>query len=530
MTTRRSGHTSREFLLLVWSACLILAGSLLGVLVVFDNETYLGGAVQSDSLLPALAVWDYSTHHGALGEFQLAAVPSIVPDLLVYAAVQLASGSWRLATLAFGGAALLAIVVLGGVIVRDITGCAWRTGAQCVLLLALLCVMLELPVTEASKHLLLFVPVQHGGSFILSLATLSLARSWLDRPRKRILLSVLGLCFAAVISDPLFLITAIAPLLAALVYLMARKRITSGMAGSMLAGLFVAVAAARFLDLALVREPVSGVAWLSVPERADRFLGSMWEIAAAAPLTVVLVDVLPLIALLAYPSMIRRSVRRGESQGAAEFWWVASASGVLATLLAIPLYYVDLASYRYASAVLWWPLIWAAAALARAAGSMRGYVSGAALSGVTVVLGFAFFRGGPHAPAVLDWRHPLEVCLSQSGGLAGLRAGLADYWNARAIEASSDWRLQVDQIKPDGSANYWGNNRSWYWHNIHDGSRPPEYNYIVMDGLDEAAIRARYGSPDQILDCAGASVWIYDDPAEVRQVLLSLSPILSIRR
>ena len=522
---RRSGLGA--FALSAWGAGLVAAGSAVGCLVLFDTKSFLDTVIQSDSLQLASAVWDYSTHDYARVGFQLARVPSLVPDLLVYGAIQLATGSWRLASLGYGGLSLLAFAVLAGGIVRDVTHSEWRTGVQAVLLLSLAALMLELPITAASRHLVLLMPSHHGGSFILSLAALSVARRWLRQPTGSMLILLFGLVISGVLSDFLFVITGVGPLLAVLAYMSLRRRIAAASVGLLLCCLAAGVAVARQLDRLLTREPISAIDWTSVPERANAFLASLADLAAAAPLTVLLADVLPLLALIAYPLVARRGRRRGGSTEAEEFWWVASASSVLATVIATGLYYEDLASYRYVTALLWWPIVWTAAVLVRATGLARGYAVATGLSGVTAVLGFAYFWAGPHAPAVLSLHHPLEPCLVEGQRSAGLKAGLADYWRARTIEASSDWRLQVDQIGRDGSAYYWGNDRLWYTHDIHDGTRAPQYNYIVMARLDEAAIRQHYGAPSRILDCGGVAVWIYDDPASVSRVLVSLSPILS---
>jgi len=505
----------------------VAAGSVVGCLVLFDTKSFLDTAIQSDSLQLASAVWDYSTHDYAHAGLEMARAPSIVPDLLVYGAIQLATASWRLASLGYGALSLLAFAAVAGGIVRDIARCEWRTGAQAVLFLSLAALMLELPITPASRHLVLLMPSHYGGSFILSLAALSVARGWLKRPSGPTLILLFGLVIAGVLSDFLFIITGVGALLAVLAYMSLRRRIAAASVGLLLCCLAAGVAVARQLDRLLVREPISAIDWTSVPERANAFLDSLADLAAVAPLTVLLADVLPLLALIAYPLVARRGRGRGGSTEAEEFWWVASASSVLATGLVTGLYYEDLASYRYATALLWWPIVWAAAVLVRATGLARGYAVATGLSGVTIVLGFAYFWAGPHAPAELSLHHPLEACLVEGQRSAGLKAGLADYWRSRAIEASSDWRLQIDQIGRDGAAYYWGNDRFWYTHDIHDGTRAPQYNYIVMARLDEAAIRQHYGAPSRVLDCGGVAVWIYDDPASVGRVLMSLSPILS---
>ncbi len=78
-------------------------------------------------------------------------------------------------------------------------------------------------------------------------------------------------------------------------------------------------------------------------------------------------------------------------------------------------------------------------------------------------------------------------------------------------------------MTPDGRAYYWGNDRYWFIHDVHDGRAPPPYSFIVMHGLDEPVIKQRYGRPDRAIDCDGTPVWVYDDPARVRDALARYS-------
>ena len=94
------------------------------------------------------------------------------------------------------------------------------------------------------------------------------------------------------------------------------------------------------------------------------------------------------------------------------------------------------------------------------------------------------------------------------------------------IAASSDWRLQIDQVDSDWSTLYWDADRFWFTHDVHDGTRPPVYNFIVMARLDEPAVKAHYGPPSRTLDCGGTKVWVYDDVAAFGRALVEGSPKL----
>lgn len=505
---------------------LVIVAALFGCLLIFESGSFLGFAINGDTLHLALTVWDYSAHEYAREGFSMSRVPSIVPDITVYGAVQLATGSWRMASLAYGGLSLLGLAMAAGYIVREITGCSWRVATQAFLLLALLMLMLELPITATSEHMHIFLPNNHGGPFILALAALSVAWAWLQRPGMGKLLLLFALVTAGVLSDLLFVISCIGPTASVLAYAVLRRRIAWRMAVPILGCLALGTIAARALEFLLVKDGLYSIDWVAAPVHARAFLAGVRDVATAAPLTAVLAYGLPIAVFLAFPLFARE---RGPGPGglsAVEYWWMLSAASVLATLLATPLVYEGTWHYRYMMPLLWWPIIWTAAAVVRLSGSARRSAITAALAGVTVVLGYAYLSPGLRTPALLALHHPLEACLLEGQHSAGLKAGVGDYWHARYVEASSDWRLQIDQIEPDGAGIWWSNDRFWYTHDVHDGSRPPDYNYIIMRGLDERAIKAHYGTPDQTLDCGGSAIWVYDDVAAFRHALVRTSPSL----
>ncbi len=518
-TVKRLGH-------FVWADVLVVAATLIGCLVIFESGSFLGFAINGDTLHLALTVWDYSTHDYAREGFSMSRVPSIVPDIVVYSAVQLATGSWRIASLAYGGLSLLGLAMAAGCIIREIAGCSWRAATQAFLLLTLPLLMLELPITATSEHMHIFLPNNHGGPFILALAALVVAWTWLQRPGPAKLLLLFALVAAGVVSDLLFVISCVGPTAGALAYSVLRRRISLRTATPLLACLGLGVVAARALEGLLVKDSLYSIDWAALPTHVRAFLAGIGELATGAPLTALLAYGLPIAVFLAFPLLPSAREPRPRGLDPVEYWWVLSASSVLATLAATPLVYEGTWHYRYMMPLLWWPIIWTAALVVRISGPSRGAAIPAGLAGVTAVLAYAYFSQGLRTPALLALHHPMEACLLDGQRSAGLKAGLGDYWHARYIEASSDWRLQIDQVVPDGSGLWWSNDRFWYTHDIHDGARPPDYNYIIMAGLDEPAIKAHYGAPDRTLDCGDSAIWIYDDGAAFRRALVRSSPPL----
>ncbi len=188
------------------------------------------------------------------------------------------------------------------------------------------------------------------------------------------------------------------------------------------------------------------------------------------------------------------------------FWSVFAAAAALSSLTLTMLLYEGIPIYRYALPFLWWTVILIAAELARIT-SGRPILLRLPVAATACVLALAYLATGLHVPGLLRWELPLASCLQS----AGLRAGLADYWSARLINAASNWQLQVEQISESGGARVWGNDRFWYTRDIHHGLQRPPYQFIVMDALPADQIAVAYGQPDRVLLCDPGTIWIYDN-------------------
>ena len=95
----------------------------------------------------------------------------------------------------------------------------------------------------------------------------------------------------------------------------------------------------------------------------------------------------------------------------------------------------------------------------------------------------------------LAWRQPIESCLSRLLPVSDRNAGLADYWLARPMTLSSNFRLQVQPINNEGQPSLWGNDPYWFTHSITSPSQVPTYSFIVMAQLSPTAIAARFEWP-----------------------------------
>ena len=485
-------------------AAVSLAAILLA-LSLFQDRAFVAELVTSDTLLPASLVWDLAHNPEAWGQFQLPRIPSLLPDIALFAAAQALSGSWRIALMVYAASSALALTWLAGLLVNRIAGISATRGASAFLLIVTPLLAWEIlggEAPEAALHSLIFYPVSHGGAFLWALAALLT-----ESPVLLFLLVAAGF-----LSDKLFLLTALLPLL----ILADRRRLLAAFAG---------VAMAYFLDHLLLRQP-------DLPLDASRFglnirlfLESPWNpLGKEAPVTMTIGIFLPILLFLTH----KRSR-----------WWWAAAASMAVSAAATALVYYDVPSYRYLSPIFWWPLFFAAARLA----AFPVERAAPALAALPLFL----WHGPP------DWSDPLAACLQK----AGLKTGLGEYWYARYLEAASDWSLQLDQITIAGQAYYWGNDPHWYFHDKADPSRPPPYDFILMAGhperderfgkdiadrrlagaagFDPKQIEGLYGAPDRVITCptsAGSTrdrgpdlpVWIYGHSLARR--LLAASPAL----
>lgn len=527
---------------------------LLCAAAIFNHPSFLDEVLNSDTLLPAAYVWDLIHHHKAWQWFQFPRIPSLFPDLLVYGLVQWASGDWRWGHFAYGCFALLALCALSAAIIAQIAACNLVRAGQSFLLLALPLLGFEMLATgggEAGLHLLILYPVSHGGPFLFGLAILLCAGAGSQTPGFARMALVALLVALGIWSDRLLLLVTVLPL-ACEFALRRRARDLCCIA------LLAAAAALGWwpLDSLLLREPDLRIIWRDVPDHAWQMLRSpFFPLGAEAPVTILLGLFLPLAWLVRWRPLHWRACLAPDHR-----WWRMAMIGLSLSMVATSLVYEDVPSYRYLSPLLWWPLIFCAAALARRlpAGPAPALLLG--MGGILSVAAYA--TDGWQAPKILTARDPLVQCLEEARRNHGLRAGLGEYWFARYAEAMSDWRLQLDQVTVAGAAYLWGNDPFWYFRDIQQGERPVERNFLLMVshpdsetlmlrygptlgqkrlnaflGFDPELMLARYGAPDRQLNCPASSgssrmrgesvsIWIYDDPDALQERMLVASPFL----
>ncbi|HTH98085.1 MAG TPA: hypothetical protein VL574_11770 [Stellaceae bacterium] len=483
------------------------------VLAVWNHPDFL---ISSDTLLPAALTWDLLHHHDAWSNFQQARVPSFFPDLTLYGLFQAVTDSWRVAM------GLWTLTIIGWLIgiatwlSSRLAGTRpWPAALACLLLIMPLLILGSTGVgpsmdLDRLSHLPLFpyliilLPFTHGGPFLLALATAAFASKTPMTPYRAVLLGVGS--FALGLSDLLVVANLLLPLTLALAAGLHVGRVSKQRLGWLTASAWVGAGLGWAFAQTLDRQPVPYPPIAEIPHYVFRWLLDLER----HPVMVLVV----LALILAVAADMRW---RGWKAWLGSFWSVFAATNAVTALLMTALLYNNMWSYRYALPCLWWPVILAAAGLSRIIADrdlLRRSVIPACLA-----FGLLCALPQPETPALFRWQSPLAACLERSG----LHAGLAEYWWARLLTASTDWKLQVNQITPWGTAYIWGNDRSWFSHDIHDVALQPPYDFIVMDNIDQSQITTIYGEPDDTLTCGTSTVWLYDDPAQVNQALLDAS-------
>lgn len=481
------------------------------VAYVILNAAQVHSLYNSDILLPVALHENSLARPGGYFGFQQARILSFFPDQAVYHPLALLFDDARMSLFAY---ALIAFAGLTYAAARAIQA-LWpdRSLATAALGFALVFtgltfVLGQIPGMDGPYGALL-LPVNHSGPLAVSL--------WLFHRINRPLAPQIGLLAVVIgltsLSDALFLLYAVAPLgLAALTRLdttsprafAASVWCEKDYAGLMLVGLCGVWASTFFFS--------QGAPGLTMASVAEALTLLRTDLLAPVPFNLYYLG-----GLIVLIGVIVTTIRtRGDRQR--QMIYIAAAMGL--PVIFFVLYYGGQGASRYLLPMFVWPLIFLSGV---ALHGLQRMGQGMVLASVLTGLAAGSAAHGSVIPA-LNWRDPTETCVSRLAQTHDLRHGLAEFWVARPIAVSSDFRLRVEQISPDGRPYVWGNDPYWYLHDADGG--PARFDFIVLKDLDEAAIRQRFGAPSQRLECPGTSIWLYDNPRAVAVALARDNPQL----
>ena len=502
---------------------------LLCLLVQGDRFHFLDYATNSDILLPVSYVWDIRNHSYAWSGFELPRIPSLFPDLITYAALDVLLGDFRWAMAAYALLQGTVFIVLAGCVISRLTGA--RTVDSAVVFLAVLTVVTvcNLPDARLEQHFrfysilidLMYLPVCHFGSSIMSLAgallALRLIEEW--RASQAVLFT---LCVAlADLSNGKFLIDFIIPLGVAGLVLMYLQLVSwRRTAGTVVCGI-VGLLLARAADHLLLRQPNLSIN--DIRMHMHLFFQEVPVYLASTPLATFANIFIPYAVFAAmFVTWLWRRWTSGLAVAPGDttviFLWVFAAVAIVGCVVALSAVYTWPEMIRYAEPAFFWPIIFVTAA---AMPLLERWIAPLAIGQVAAVSIVIVTIGGwfGFVPLLLHWQDPLAACLQVRSGELGLKAGLASYWLSRPVTVSTNWSIQIDQVSEVGDPIYFGNDRFWYHRSFADPRRPPEYNFFVLRWLNPDSLQQRFGPPSRIANCGSDVLWIYDDPAALYRKL-----------
>ena len=134
------------------------------------------------------------------------------------------------------------------------------------------------------------------------------------------------------------------------------------------------------------------------------------------------------------------------------------------------------------------------------------------------LLGLAVWRAPQIDFAKWAWPYPDNVAeLDRLFDREESADGLAEYWTATYLNATSR-KVRLNQVRPDGRVQFWGNNAFHHYTTEKSGAalQPRHYGFIIVNDLDPAALRAKYGEPHRTASAGGSEVWFYDQTGAER--------------
>jgi hypothetical protein len=97
----------------------------------------------------------------------------------------------------------------------------------------------------------------------------------------------------------------------------------------------------------------------------------------------------------------------------------------------------------------------------------------------------------------------------------GLRHGLATYWQARRVTWLSRQGVTMHAILPDLRIEPWLVN-VWAYQRDPVTGAPPEFSFVIANGLDRGRLREVFGRPRLQRHFEGLEVWVYDRAADIQ--------------
>ncbi|SEO20841.1 hypothetical protein SAMN05428959_105354 [Duganella sp. CF517] len=499
--------------------------------------------LQSDTLFLDDLFSDLLRHGGRWAEWKFSSAPAFVPDMLLY---------WLAFPLFGDPAARIFFVSLVQVflVAAALLWCARRIdpalGKSAAASLLLVLALFTLASAKSGMWLYFYTTNNHLATLLFGLTGTGLMLRYLERPGAVPAAWLVAGCVAAVLSTQLFTLSFTLPVLALLggAWLMLGRapahRATRRSLARLAAMVFGAQVLAMLLAKVVIRNAANEGRVRASPETAGVALRNLLQAikTAFAPdngLTMACA-MLVLLALLFLAYRLLRACalgRQGLTVAAAD-WRFGAAAALLAVVSAVNLFgvvlsggFADQFGLRYLMFPMALALVLGVIRLDQLLGARAWPAAAAQLAlGAVVAIGAGRLTLAPPPPMV-DGAALAAGCLARIEG-AGfpLRAGIADYWNARSLRyllpAHNPMLATDSTLAP-----------SFHVSTLGPVLRPADYpshryNFAVLYGAVQpvdptytaATLRASLPAPARVEQCAGGrlEIWLYQDDSLERAV------------
>jgi hypothetical protein len=473
-------------------------------------QTYV---FNSDGLyLPTLFA-DLFGRGGQLRDWYLTPAPYLFPDALLYLVAYLGGNGPHRQILLFA----MFQLTLAGVATAFIARTVSRSNAVLAAVLSVL-LLLWLALTSREPFSELLTSAYHGGAFLATLACVALWLTLTDpgrdpgpRARRAMLAAMALLAFLTCLSDNLFLVQTLLPFAATAFLLDARSWRRYRPAALILAAGLLGSASYKLVIARDTRYPASfGLS------RLDVNLADLGKIAVDS-FTAVPAFGIVFLAMTAWSLALTVRHLRGRSSPLPKpFVWLAlfSTLSLVATLLAVLFSSRLQVTPRYLIPVFCWPVILAVLVLVHYLGKLFLPAGLAAGLAVVAVLGIDAHQARGERLSTDTYYNDELACLDAAlGAEPGLRHGIAQYWDAKSVQAFSKQQIVLAQYLPSLEEHRWITSSKFF---------RERYDFAIVatdpasaGGLERARIVKLNGEPRKSAVCDKRTLMIYG-PQQLR--------------
>lgn len=468
--------------------------------------------VHSDALYLPVLFDDLLARGGALGDWYLTPAPYFFPDFPLYLLAWLGGSGVFAQTTIF---ALLQTVTMAGAVFLVTRQALDSHRLLAATVLAIVFIWLGLHVDDPFVRL--YSSAHHYGAFI---AALLLAALWLGldagRDSRSAAAAVVALIYLATLSDALFLVQAVAPLLAT-AWLYRRQAAPGAVLEVRRAAIlfFVPAIVAMLSYRFVVAHPTRYKARLGLAKFSANLdeLGTICTtLFGPRPLLAAVI----VLSLLAGFACILARLRGKAPAGLPRplqlllvFATLSCAAAVTVMLLSTIVQPVP----RYLIAALSWPLVAGMLVLAFALGAHFRFAGlGLALVFSGLLAKDAWFTRNQHDTGSFFYPEQID-CIDRALAGAGARHGIAQYWDAKRVQALSRQPLTVAQYTGKLDQMEWITSQRYF---------SARYDFAIIADQEAAEFRlpraqlaAVNGEPKQTVTCGDRSVLLFG-PAGLR--------------